>query len=49
MFRFQDYDYNYFDKLDELYYQEIDNYESEYEEDYDECTIDYDKFSNYWI
>jgi hypothetical protein len=49
MFRFPDYDYNYFDKLDELYYQEIDNYESEYEEDYDECTTDYDKFSNYLI
>jgi hypothetical protein len=49
MFRFPDYDYNYFDKLDELYYQKIDNYESEYEEEYDECTTDYDKFSNYWI
>ncbi len=47
MFRFPNYDYDYFDRLDELYYQEIDNEESEYEEEYDEYITDYDTFNNY--
>jgi hypothetical protein len=47
MFRFPNYDYNYFEKLDELYYQEIDNEESEDDEEYDEYTTDYDTFNNY--
>jgi hypothetical protein len=46
MFIFPNYDYDYFEKLDELYYQEIDEEESEGEEDYYESISDYDKF--YW-
>jgi hypothetical protein len=45
MFRFPNYDYNYFEKLDELYYQEIDNEESEDDEEYDEYITDYDTFN----
>jgi hypothetical protein len=48
MFKFPNYDYHYFDKLDELYYQEMENEESESEEDYDEYINDYDKLNNYW-
>lgn len=47
MFRFPNYDYDYFDKLDELYYQDIDNEESEDEEEYDEYITDYDTFNYY--
>lgn len=47
MFRFPNYDYDYFDRLDELYYQEMDNEEvSEEDDDYYEYSTDYDKFNN---
>jgi len=51
MFRFPNYDYEYFDKLDELYYQELEEREREREKDdeeYYESITDYDKFNNYW-
>lgn len=47
MFEFPNYDYDYFDKLDELYYEEmaIDNEESEFEDDYDDSFADYDTYN----
>ena len=47
MFEFPNYDYSYFDKLDELYYEEtaIDDEESEFEDDYDESFADYDTYN----
>jgi hypothetical protein len=48
MFKFPNYDYDYFDRLDELYYQEMENEESEEDVDYDEYINDYDKLNNYW-
>ena len=42
MFKFPNYDYKYFDKLDELYYEEMENEETDEEiENYD-MIIDYD-------
>ena len=47
MFEFPNYDYTYFDKLDELYYEEmtLDDEVSEYEEDYDDSFADYDTYN----
>jgi hypothetical protein len=47
MFEFPNYDYSYFDKLDELYYEEmaIDDEESEFEDDYDDSFADYDTYN----
>jgi hypothetical protein len=46
MFRFTNYDYDYFDNLDEIYDAEIAN---EYDvEDDTEFITDSDKFNNYW-
>lgn len=51
MFRFQNYDYEYFDKLDELYQEELDAeniYEyNEYDEDTKEYNGDFDITLNY--
>jgi hypothetical protein len=47
MFRFPNYDYDYFDTLDEIYYQEMDNEEIDEEvDDYYDYSSDYDKFNN---
>ena len=47
MFEFPNYDYAYFEKLDELYYEEmaIDDEESEIEDDYDDSFADYDTYN----
>jgi len=47
MFEFPNYDYAYFDKLDELYYEEmaLDDEESDYEEYYDDSFVDYDTYN----
>lgn len=47
IFEFPNYDYAYFDKLDELYYEEmaIDDEESDYEEYYDDSFVDYDTYN----
>lgn len=49
MFEFPNYDYRYFDKLDELYYQEmaLNDEESEYEEEHDDSFGDSDMY-NLW-
>lgn len=47
MFEFPNYDYAYFDKLDELYYEEmeIDDEGNVYEEDYEDSFADYDTYN----
>jgi hypothetical protein len=47
IFEFPNYDYSYFDKLDELYYEEmaIDDEESDFEEYYDYSFADYDTYN----
>jgi hypothetical protein len=49
MFRFPDYDYEYFDRLDEEYEEEMARLEEEENKEYDsEFTNDKDRYENYW-
>lgn len=47
MFKFPNYDYNYFDKLDELYYVEMESEHSDGDDDYNDTNFDYDNYDDY--
>ena len=47
-FKFQNYDYDYFDRLDELYEEEMQNNIDNNTDDEIDFITDYDKFNNYW-